>query len=56
MVADLAKAGFPTVVEQILLAGRTYYRVILNQAFPPDEVRTALIRLKEAGFEGAILP
>ncbi len=56
MVRDLERAGFQTTVERVLLDGKTYYRVILRQQFQPEEAHNALVRLKEAGFEGAILP
>lgn len=56
MARDLKTAGFATITEKAELAGKTYYRVLLAKTYAPDEARTALIRLKEAGFEGFIVP
>jgi hypothetical protein len=56
MVKDLERAGFPSSVDKVVVAGRTYYRVTLSSRFTPDDARQALIKLKQAGFEGALIP
>jgi cell division septation protein DedD len=56
MAKDLERAGFPAMVDRVVVAGRTYYRVTLSARFTPDDARQTLIRLKQAGFEGALIP
>jgi hypothetical protein len=56
MVKDLERAGFPSSVDKVVVGGRAYYRVTLSSEFTPDDARQALVKLKQAGFEGALIP
>ncbi len=56
MARDLKAAGFETAVERVELAGKAYYRVLLAGRFSQEDARSMLIRLKDKGFEGVILP
>lgn len=52
MVNELSKKGFEAEIVESNLPNKTYHRVMLIEAYHPDQTLEVLLKLKEAGFEG----
>jgi tetratricopeptide (TPR) repeat protein len=55
MQRDVTRAGFEVTIRTVTLRGTIYHRVLLADSYDSPGAQSALIRLKDAGFEGTLV-
>jgi hypothetical protein len=56
MVSELKKRGFPAEVRQISISGKAFYKAFAAVSLEETRAKDLLVRLREEGFEGYLLP
>ena len=52
MLAELVRLDFPAQIREVTIQDKSYYRVLVGEFSPEEEIQRAIAQLKELGFEG----